>query len=77
MIYGKKSLEVPKAIYHLEKLQQTSVLFWEMGAGSARSSRAHPDHLAAANEGCGDNYARAVEKQAVLTDLIRRNAHVT
>lgn len=35
------------------------------------------DHLAAANEGCGDNYARAVEKQAVLTDLIRHNAHIT
>lgn len=78
MIYGKKSLQVPKAIYHREKTAANiRIIFGNWSRVSSIVTCTPIHHLAAANEGCGDNYARAVEKHAVLTDLIRRNAHVT
>lgn len=81
MIYEKKSVEVPKAIYHPGRKKNCSKhqnYFRKLEQGQLdRHVHTPMHHRAAANEGCGDNYARAVEKQAVLTDLIRRYAHVT
>lgn len=78
MIYGKKSLQVPKAIYHREKLQQTSELFSEIGAGSARSSRAHPCTISLQLMRDVVIIMRELWKNMqFLTDLIRRDAHVT